>query len=78
MNRKWDKAIEYFQKSIELREEMNIPYRLADGYYEFGLMYKEKGDKRNARKYLNRSHKIFEKLGNQRLIETINHELKRL
>lgn len=76
MRKEWDKAMEYFQKSIEIREEMNMPYRLADGYYEFGLMFKEKGDKKKARNYLKKALKIFEKLGNQRFIEKIDHELK--
>ena len=69
MKKEWDKSKIYFDLSAKILEELNIPYDLAETYFEFGLMYKEKGDKLNAKKYLSNALDIYKKIGAEKRIE---------
>ncbi|MCK5310251.1 MAG: tetratricopeptide repeat protein, partial [Thermoplasmata archaeon] len=65
----YDKSFDYFQKTIALREELGMPYRLADGLYECGVMLTSKGDTELARDYLTRSLSIFKKINSATMIQ---------
>ena len=75
LKEEYDKSYDYFQKSIELREELGMPYRLADGLYECGLMLTEKDDPEPARDYLMRSLTIFKKINSITMIQRVEKAL---
>ncbi len=60
----YEKAREYFERTIKLRKELKTPYRIADALYEYGLMLRKIRDP-DARKTLEEAAKIFEKIGNK-------------
>ncbi len=59
-----DRAEKYFQKTVDLRKKLGMPYRTADALYEMGRFYMEKQDLKKAKKALEESLKIFTELGN--------------
>ncbi len=63
------KSLDHFNKTIKLREELGMPYRLADACYECGLMLVKKGDKKSARQYLDRALKIFTEIRSAKMAE---------
>ena len=64
----YEKAKEYFEKTIKLRRELKTPYRIADALYEYGLMLRKLRDP-GARKVLEEAARIFEKIGNEERAE---------
>jgi tetratricopeptide (TPR) repeat protein len=58
----WSDAEKYFQNNIELAEKSNETYSLYSSHYEFGLMYKEKDDLKNANKHLKIAQDLYHKL----------------
>lgn len=59
---KWDKAIEYFQDSLLISEEVNNLRRKARTIKSMGVVYLFKGDTERGYKYLKDSLKICEKI----------------
>lgn len=59
---KWDKAIEYFQDSLLIGEEVNNLRRKARTIKSMGVVYLFKGDTERGYKYLKDSLKICEKI----------------
>jgi len=59
---KWDKAIEYFKRSLTLSEEINNLRRKARTIKSIGLAYLFKGDTERGYKYLKNSLKICEEI----------------
>jgi tetratricopeptide (TPR) repeat protein len=57
-------------------ETLILPYPLAERLFEFGLMYREKGEMEEARRYLNKSLEIWEDLDNRTMAEKIEKELR--
>jgi len=60
--KKWKKATSAFNESIALLKELESEFDLAKVYYYQGLMFKEAGDESNAKKYLKKAKRIFNKL----------------
>jgi tetratricopeptide (TPR) repeat protein len=60
---RWDEAIGYFKRSIEIAEKQDALYYLSDSNFELGLLYKEIGDAKNAKKHLNIALNLYSKLG---------------
>jgi tetratricopeptide (TPR) repeat protein/DNA-binding MarR family transcriptional regulator len=60
---KYDEAIDYFKRSIEIAESQNALYYLSDSHFEFGLLYKEIGDTKNAKKHFDKATRLYNKLG---------------
>jgi len=69
--KKWEKAKSSFKNSVSILKEMKNEFELARVYYYQGLMFKEMGDKTNARKALKKAKKIFEKFGASKWIAKI-------
>jgi tetratricopeptide (TPR) repeat protein len=63
----YGRSLAYFGKTIEIREKLEMPYRLADAYTECGVMLVEKGDAALARENLEAALEIFVKLGNDKM-----------
>jgi len=69
MKKDWDKSKIYFDLAAKILEELNIPYDLAETYFEFGLMYKEKEDNERAKEYLRKAADIYRRIGAVKRIE---------
>ncbi|MCK4717391.1 MAG: tetratricopeptide repeat protein [Thermoplasmata archaeon] len=65
----WDKTTEHFEESIRLMEEADMPYELADTLFEFGRIYKGKGDAPQAIEQLTKAKDIWEGIGNMAMAE---------
>jgi len=76
--KEWKKAADYFNRTLELRKKLGTPYRIADAYREFGLMYTLQGDDQKAKRFLKRARDIFFEIGNITLaneMDALLHEL---
>ncbi|HKZ23180.1 MAG TPA: BREX system ATP-binding domain-containing protein [Thermoplasmata archaeon] len=62
----WPESIENFERSVHIYQEIHHPIGQARSCYEFGLMWKEKGNPPDAVKYLAEAIEIFAKLGLER------------
>jgi predicted ATPase len=58
----WDDALNYYYVAIELIEDEGDEKRLAEGYRNIGLVYKNRNDWKNAIAYFNKCLKISEKV----------------
>lgn len=71
---KWELSVENFEKSTSILVELDIPFELGYSYYEFGLMYRDKGDMERAKEYVGKALECFEKVGAKKRIEIIESE----
>lgn len=60
--KRWDDAINYFKKSIEIASKLKALYILPDSHFELGILYKEIGDDKNAKKHVNIAIQHYRKL----------------
>ena len=72
-----DKAEEDLLKAQTIMEELSHN-QLGDLYYNFGLLYKRKGNFDLAKEYLDRSRSSFMDMGNDRSAEKVQKELDEL
>jgi tetratricopeptide (TPR) repeat protein len=61
----WDRAIEYCEHSLALRERVGDEYGMAPTFYSLGLVYQDKGELDKATEYYERSLAIVEKMGDE-------------
>jgi tetratricopeptide (TPR) repeat protein len=83
--KKWKESIESFEKAIKnimvVQDEMIISptiFELGLTHFEFGLMWKDKGDSERAKEHLNKALDVFEKLKYKRYIGEVKTNLKSL
>jgi predicted ATPase/DNA-binding MarR family transcriptional regulator len=74
----WESAINSFQKSLSIFNEIEGRRPLGIAHYYYGMMWKEKGDKENATKHLNFAKELFAKSELNKRVEKINEELEKL
>jgi tetratricopeptide (TPR) repeat protein len=60
---KWEEALEYFRKSIAIVEKLKASYYLSDAHLEFGQLFYEKGDTKNAKKHFDIAARLYTELG---------------
>jgi len=75
MQRRWDESIENFKESIRIAKSIGDEKDLGDTYFEFGLMWKAKGESEKAEEYLNKALTIYEKLNLDQYAEKVSKEL---
>jgi len=63
-----DKALEYYQKSMKISQEIGDDELWADGLNNIGLVYELKGEYDKALEYLKQALVIYENLGYKRTI----------
>ncbi len=69
-----DRALEYHQRSITIKEELNNKNGIADSFNNLGLVYTSKGDLDQALEYHQRSLAIREKSGiKQNIAASLNN-----
>jgi tetratricopeptide (TPR) repeat protein len=74
--KKWNESIKNFEESIRIFKDIGMERELGNPYYEFGLMWKEKGNSEKAKEYLNKALDTFEKLKAIKSIEKVESTLK--
>ena len=61
----WNKAIEYYEKSLRTKEKLGDVHGIAQTYNNLGLVYANKGEWNKAIEYYEKSLETFEKLGDK-------------
>ncbi len=61
--KKWDDAIDYFNKSLAIIKKLKVPFFLVETLLDFGLLYEEKCDLDKAQKCYQKAHSIQQKVG---------------
>ncbi len=59
---RFDESEEFFQRSMKVCEELEIPFDMAEVLFQMGLLYKKRGDKEKAVTYIEKAIEIGEKL----------------
>jgi tetratricopeptide (TPR) repeat protein len=72
------KAKKYIEDSINIHKKVGAKNALAKSYLSLGKLYKEKGERVKARKYVTQALKLFEKLGTLHEPEKAREVLKDL
>ncbi len=62
-NRKWEESIKEFRKGIRMSKDMDDERELCITYYEFGLMWKARGEVEKAVGYLEKAFSFFKETG---------------
>jgi tetratricopeptide (TPR) repeat protein len=60
---KWNEAVSYLEKNIELVEKLNTLYSLSDTHFELGVTYKEMGEQNKAKKHFKIATNLYSELG---------------
>ena len=60
------KALEYYTKSLKIKEEIGDKEGVGISLSSIGLIYSEQGDLSNALKYLNKSLRLYTEIGDKK------------
>ena len=74
----WEESIKNFEYSIKTFIEIQNKSDLGDTYYEFGLLWKEKGDSIKAKEQFIKALDIFQQLKVDKKTEKVTEVLKSL
>ncbi len=72
--RRWQESEEELSKSIETLKEADYQGELARAEYEFGSMWKAKGDEKKAKEWLEEALSMFKEMGMQIWIDKAKEE----
>ncbi len=73
--KEWGLASNFFCESIELWEELNVPYYQAKSYYEYGKMLEDEGELHEAeQKYVLAKH-LLKEIGAKADLENVEQRL---
>ena len=61
----WDKAIDYYQRSLVIREKLGDEHGMATTFNNLGVVYQDKGELDKAIKYYQRDLAICKKVGDE-------------
>jgi len=59
----YENAEKYLSEGLESVKKVGDKYWEAMGYWYFGLLYRDKGDKKSAREYFTRAYNLFKSIG---------------
>lgn len=76
--KEWNSSKDYFEKALEICQDLETPYNFGNILFEYGLMYRDKGDFNKARMELTEARDIFTNLQNKEMVEKIEKELSAL
>jgi tetratricopeptide (TPR) repeat protein len=71
----WERAIEYYERSLALKEKAGDEYGMAPTFHDLGLMYQYKGKLDKAIEYHRRSLAIMARMGDQHGMSRIFNSL---
>ncbi|MEM3493683.1 MAG: tetratricopeptide repeat protein, partial [Thermoplasmata archaeon] len=61
----YEKALEFYTKSLELREKIGDVWGIAISYNNIGLLYQDKGDYEKALEFLTKSIELAKEIGDK-------------
>ena len=61
----WDKALEFYEKSLEMFQKLGDKKGISNSYNNLGLLYKDKGEWDKALEFYEKSLEIKEELGDK-------------
>ena len=66
---RWDESAADFEESLRILAHLGFPFDEGRTRYEFGLMWKNKGEGERAKEHLSRAVQIFERIGAAKELE---------
>jgi tetratricopeptide (TPR) repeat protein/DNA-binding MarR family transcriptional regulator len=76
--RNWVKSKEYFESAINISKKINSPEMLAQNYFNYAFMLRDKGENAGAVDFLKEAMIIYQKLGNTIKVKTLKNELDKI
>ncbi len=73
---KWDRARQFLWQTIDISEEWDLPYNLADALLNLALIDIATSSFERAKKRLSRAREIFEELKNEDKIRATEEAMK--
>src|SRR3990172_4495395 len=61
--KRWAESAANFNESLRISAQIGQPFEEGRTHYEFGLMWKEKGERERAREHLVKAEEVFERIG---------------
>jgi len=74
----WEESIDNFEESIRMLKEMKLGKELGEASYEFGLMWKKRGDARRAKELLAEAEAEFGRLNLGKKSEKVKEAMRGL
>ncbi len=74
----WRESSACFDESLRIFAQIGQTFLQGRTHYEFGLMWKNKGNHDKARKHLTRAAGLFERIGSRRELERTTDALRDL
>ncbi len=71
----YDQALEFFQKSLKIKEQIGNPSGIANSYHHIGIIHQYKGEYDQALEFFQKSLKIKEQIGNPSGIANSYHHI---
>ena len=72
----WDKATDYYQRSLEILEKVGDEYGMAFTYNNTARLYHDQGQLEEAIPLFEKSLRIFERIGDKPSAETVQGNLE--
>jgi tetratricopeptide (TPR) repeat protein len=72
----WDKAIEYYQRSLAIREKVGDEHGMAFGYNNIAALYRDQDRLEEAIPLFEKSLEILERIGDKSSAETVRGNLE--
>jgi tetratricopeptide (TPR) repeat protein len=74
----WDKAIEFYNKSLKIHEKIEDSWGAARTRMNIAVLYKTQGKNKQAKKIFDEVLKVFERIGDRRMLEIVRSHLQDL
>ncbi|KPK76732.1 MAG: hypothetical protein AMJ89_03625, partial [candidate division Zixibacteria bacterium SM23_73] len=74
----WDKAIEFYNNSLKIKEKIGDEHGMARTKANIGILYKEQGKKDEARRLLEESLRTLERIRDRPNAEIVRKHLEDL
>ncbi|OGR95995.1 MAG: hypothetical protein A2V88_04720 [Elusimicrobia bacterium RBG_16_66_12] len=75
---RWDESAADFDESLLICTQVGDPLDEGRTHHEFGLMWKDKGDRERAREHLSKAVRLFERIGAKKELERARQALRDL
>lgn len=78
LQRRWRESEEYFERAISVLEKLGDEYALADAFFQFGKVYRDRGDVKRANIFFGKSKSIFGEIRSRDKVEKLRKEIEKL
>ena len=75
---RWEESAADFEESLWIYTQVGQPFDEGRTHHEFGLMWKDKGDRERAREHLSQAVRLFERIGAKIELERAREALREL